>query len=161
MSRAWGHVCPISQHGLAREQRDGGCGAEECACFMVAEGTGGGQEPGLGGLGLLLLPYPLLSPCRQRSLAQFALAFVDRCHVRGGARLLCKWTALSRMLLLRGQTTWEWARASTHTTWAPATTCRQLWAPLGPRLALALPGLPAARDGITFQTTADVGLMAS
>ncbi|XP_036182429.1 probable palmitoyltransferase ZDHHC24 [Myotis myotis] len=109
---------------------------------------------------LLLLPWLMLLTGRV-SLAQFALAFVTDTCVAGalfcGAGLL-----FHGMLLLRGQTTWEWARGQHLYDLGP---CHNLQAALGPRwilvwlwpfLASPLPG-----DGITFQTTADVGLVAS
>ena len=121
-----------------------------------------GRSRALGGLGLLLLPYPLCSlPAGRVSLAQFALAFVTDTCVAGA--LLCGAGLLFHgMLLLRGQTTWEWARGQHAYDLGP---CHNLQAALGPRwvlvwlwpfLASPLPG-----DGITFQTAADVGLMAS
>ncbi|XP_052518296.1 probable palmitoyltransferase ZDHHC24 [Budorcas taxicolor] len=109
---------------------------------------------------LLLLPWLMLLTGRV-SLAQFALAFVTDTCVAGA--LLCGAGLLFHgMLLLRGQTTWEWARGQRAYDLGP---CHNLQAALGPRwvlvwlwpfLASPLPG-----DGITFQTTADVGLMAS
>lgn len=111
---------------------------------------------------LLLSPDPLCSLLAGRvSLAQFALAFVTDTCVAGA--LLCGAGLLFHgMLLLRGQTTWEWARGQHSYDLGP---CHNLQAALGPRwilvwlwpfLASPLPG-----DGITFQTTGDVGLMAS
>lgn len=84
MSRAGGYVCPISQHGLAREQR---------LCRLWSRGmrpaswwrrNGGGQEPGSGRAGPAAAPWhsSLLSPAGRVSLAQFALAFVT--DTRGG-----------------------------------------------------------------------------
>uniref|UniRef100_A0A9L0TCH7 Palmitoyltransferase n=1 Tax=Equus caballus TaxID=9796 RepID=A0A9L0TCH7_HORSE len=109
---------------------------------------------------LLLLPWLMLLTGRV-SLAQFALAFVTDTCVAGA--LLCGAGLLFHgMLLLRGQTTWEWARGQHSYDLGPY---HNLQAALGPRwvlvwlwpfLASPLPG-----DGITFQTTADVGLMAS
>uniref|UniRef100_A0A8D1R713 Palmitoyltransferase n=1 Tax=Sus scrofa TaxID=9823 RepID=A0A8D1R713_PIG len=109
---------------------------------------------------LLLLPWLMLLTGRV-SLAQFALAFVTDTCVAGA--LLCGAGLLFHgMLLLRGQTTWEWARGQHSYDLGP---CHNLQAALGPRwvlvwlwpfLASPLPG-----DGITFQTAADVGLMAS
>ena len=163
MSRAGGYVCPVSQQGLAREQR---------LCRLWSRGMRPsswwrrereeGRSRALGGLGLLLLPYLLCSlPAGRVSLAQFALAFVTDTCVAGA--LLCGAGLLFHgMLLLRGQTTWEWARGQHAYDLGP---CHNLQAALGPRwvlvwlwpfLASPLPG-----DGITFQTTADVGLMAS
>ncbi|KAF6107185.1 zinc finger DHHC-type containing 24 [Phyllostomus discolor] len=109
---------------------------------------------------LLLLPWLMLLTGRV-SLAQFALAFVTDTCVAGA--LLCAAGLLFHgMLLLRGQTTWEWARGQHAYDLGP---CRNLQAALGPRwilvwlwpfLASPLPG-----DGITFQTTADAGPVAS
>ncbi|XP_042813779.1 probable palmitoyltransferase ZDHHC24 isoform X2 [Panthera tigris] len=109
---------------------------------------------------LLLLPWLMLLTGRV-SLAQFALAFVTDTCVAGA--LLCGAGLIFHgMLLLRGQTTWEWARGQHSYDLGP---CHNLQAALGPRwvlvwlwpfLASPLPG-----DGITFQTAADVGLTAS
>lgn len=95
------------------------------------------------------------------SLAQFALAFVvDTCVA--GALLCCAGLLFHGMLLLRGQTTWEWARGQ-HC--YDLGTSHNLQAALGPRWALVWfwPFLasPLPGDGITFQTPADVGLVAS
>ncbi|NIG57874.1 putative palmitoyltransferase ZDHHC24 isoform X2 [Pontoporia blainvillei] len=95
------------------------------------------------------------------SPAPFALAFVtDTCVA---CAPLCAAGLLFRgMLLLRGQTTWEWARGGTLTTWTPPAACRRSWGPAG-SLSGSGPSWPprCQGDGITFQTTADVGLMAS
>lgn len=123
---------------------------------------GRGQELGFQGLGLLLPPDPPCSLFAGRvSLAQFALAFVTDTCVAGA--LLCGAGLLFHgMLLLRGQTTWEWARGQHFYDLGPY---HNLQAALGPRwilvwlwpfLASPLPG-----DGITFQTAADMRLMAS
>ncbi|XP_021007194.1 probable palmitoyltransferase ZDHHC24 isoform X2 [Mus caroli] len=95
------------------------------------------------------------------SLAQFALAFVVDTCVAGA--LLCGAGLLFHgMLLLRGQTTWEWARG--HHCYDLGT-CHNLQAALGPRWALVWfwPFLasPLPGDGITFQTPGDVGLVTS
>ncbi|XP_004683390.1 PREDICTED: probable palmitoyltransferase ZDHHC24, partial [Condylura cristata] len=103
---------------------------------------------------LLLLPWLMLLTGRV-SLAQFALAFVTDTCVAGallcGAGLLFHGT-----LLLRGQTTWEWARGQHAYDLGPS---HNLRAALGPRWALVWlwPFLasPLPGDGITFQTTAD------
>jgi hypothetical protein len=96
----------------------------------------------------------LFLPAGRVSLAQFALAFVMDTCVAGA--LLCGAGLLFHgMLLLRGQTTWEWARGQ-HS--YDLGLCHNLQAALGPRwvlvwlwpfLASPLPG-----DGITFQTKA-------
>ncbi|XP_063083649.1 probable palmitoyltransferase ZDHHC24 isoform X4 [Cavia porcellus] len=109
---------------------------------------------------LLLLPWLMLLTGRV-SLAQFALAFVMDTCVAGA--LLCGAGLLFHgMLLLRGQTTWEWARGQ-HSYDLGAR--HNLQAALGPRWALVWlwPFLasPLPGDGITFQTTADVGLLVS
>ncbi|NP_001181394.1 probable palmitoyltransferase ZDHHC24 isoform X2 [Macaca nemestrina] len=109
---------------------------------------------------LLLLPWLMLLTGRV-SLAQFALAFVTDTCVAGA--LLCGAGLLFHgMLLLRGQTTWEWARGQHSYDLGP---CHNLQAALGPRWALVWlwPFLasPLPGDGITFQTTADVGHTAS
>lgn len=129
---------------------------------MVEGRAGGAQELDFGALDTLLPPDSLCSLLAGRvSLAQFALAFVTDTCVAGA--LLCGAGLLFHgMLLLRGQTTWEWARGQHCYDLGP---CHNLQAALGPRwilvwlwpfLASPLPG-----DGITFQITADTGLMAS
>lgn len=125
-------------------------------CFVV-EGHGWTES-----WAPLALPDPLCSFIAGRvSLAQFALAFVTDTCVAGA--LLCGAGLLFHgMLLLRGQTTWEWARGQHSYDLGP---CHNLQAALGPRWALVWlwPFLasPLPGDGITFQTTADVGHTAS
>ncbi|XP_004713761.1 probable palmitoyltransferase ZDHHC24 [Echinops telfairi] len=103
---------------------------------------------------LLLLPWLMLFTGRV-SLVQFALAFVmDTCMA--GVLLCGAGLLFHGMLLLRGQTTWEWARGQHH---YDLGLCHNLQAALGPRWALVWlwPFLasPLPGDGISFQTSAD------
>lgn len=111
--------------------------------------------------GCCLSPDLMLFSAGRVSLAQFALAFVTDTCVAGA--LLCVAGLLYHgTLLLRGQTTWEWARGQHAYDLGPA---RNLQAALGPRWALVWlwPFLssPLPGDGITFQTKADMGVPAS
>ncbi|XP_043825899.1 probable palmitoyltransferase ZDHHC24 [Dromiciops gliroides] len=101
---------------------------------------------------LLLLPWLMLLTGGV-SLAQFALAFIADTCVAG--TLLCGAGLLFHgMLLLRGQTTREWAHGQRHYDLGP---WRNMEAALGSRWALVWlwPFLasPLPGDGITFQTS--------
>lgn len=95
------------------------------------------------------------------SLAQFALAFVmDTCVA--GALLCVAGLLFHGTLLLRGQTTWEWARGQHAYDLGPSL---NLQAALGPRWALVWlwPFLasPLPGDGVTFPTATEGELRAS
>lgn len=114
--------------------------------FMVAEGTGGGQEPGSGRAGTAAAPLPsLLSPCRKSVSGAVRPGLRDR-HVRGGRAVVRGRTALSWDAAAQGPDHVGVGSGPARIRPGPLPQpAGSSGAPLGPRLALALPGLPVAR----------------
>ena len=150
VSRAGDCVCPVhrcvpvSQHGLAREQRLQVAEQRNAPCFIEG-GNGRRAGAGSGRAGPAATPLPsLLSPCRQSVSGTVHPGLCDR-HVRGGCAVVRGRTALPWDAAAQGPDHMGVgsgpARVRPRPLPQPAGSSG---APLGPRLALALPGLPVA-----------------